>query len=119
MSNSAKAVTLSTHRVNCLAGIGMASAFLLRAHDKHSAIFLMRDTLAVIHAEFETPLTAEQFVNAQAVHVFAPVPAVLDLGPYDMDRTRFTRCRMNADLPQVAPTQHDRIDYMKRRQKTQ
>ncbi len=79
----------------------------------------MRDTLAVIHAEFDAPLTAEQFVNAQAVHVFSPVPADLELGPYDIDRTRFTGCRMSADLPVMAPMQHDRIDYTRRRQKSQ
>lgn len=97
----------------------MRNSFLLRAHDRHSAIFLMRDTQAVIHAEFETPLTAEQMVNAQAIHAFAPVPVDLELGPYDMDRTRFTGCRMSADLPPAVPVQHERIDYMKRRQKAQ
>lgn len=92
----------------------MRNAFLLRTPDRNSEVVLLRDTLAVVHAELETPLTPEQFANAQAVHAMAPVPADVELGPYDMDRTRFTNCRMSVDLPEV---HHERIDYAKRRQK--
>jgi hypothetical protein len=93
----------------------MKNAFLLRAPDKHSVVVLMRDTLAVLHAELETPFTPQQLVNAQGVHAMAPVAVDMELGPYDMGRTRFTQCRMSIDLPEV---QHNRIDYTKRRQKT-
>ena len=96
----------------------MRNAFLLRTPDKHSAVVLLRDTLAVIHAELETPFTPEQFTNAQAVHAMNPIPVDVELGPYDMDRTRFTNCRISVDLPQV---RHERMDYAKfaakRRQK--
>jgi hypothetical protein len=94
----------------------MKNAFLLRAPDKQSVIVLMRDTLAVIQAELESPLTTQEFVNAQAVHAMAPVAARVELGPYDMSRTRFTQCSICIDLPMV---QHSRIDYTKRRQKAQ
>ena len=70
--------------------------------------------MAVVLAELETPLTPEQFVNAQAVHAMAPIAADVELGPYDMSRTRFTECSMSIDLPEV---RHSRIDYTKRRQK--
>ena len=94
----------------------MKNAFLLRIPDKRSAVVLMRDTLAVVLAELETPLTSEQLVNAQAVHAMSPIAADVELGPYDMARTRFTQCRVFMDLPEV---RHERIDYTKRRQKTQ
>jgi hypothetical protein len=94
----------------------MKNAFLLRTPDKQSVVVLMRDTLAVVLAELETPLTPGQLVNAQAVHAMAPVAAEVELGPYDMARTRFTQCSILMDLPEV---QHERIDYMKRRQKSQ
>lgn len=92
----------------------MKNAFLLRAPDRTSAIILMRDTLAVIHAELITPLTVQQFTNAQSVHALAPVPADVELGPYDMDRTRFTQCKISVDLPEV---QHRRMDYSTRRKR--
>ena len=87
----------------------MKNAFLLRAPEKTSVVVLMRDTLAVVHAELETPFTAEQFADAQAVHALAPVPADVELGPYDMDRTRFTRCSISLDLPAAAPP--TRLNY--------
>jgi hypothetical protein len=79
----------------------MKNAFLLRAPDKASAVVLLRHTLAVVHAELETPFTEQQFASAKAVHALAPVPAEVELGPYDMDRTRFTRCRISLDLPEA------------------
>ncbi len=91
----------------------MSNAFLLRTPDMHSAIVLLRDTLAVVHADLETPLTPEQFANAQAVHALATVPADVKLGPYDMGQTRFTNGKMSVDLPEV---HHERMDYAKRRQ---
>ena len=94
----------------------MKNAFLLRTPDKRSVVVLMRDTLVVVLAELETPLTPEQLVNAQAVHALAPIAADVELGPYDMARTRFTQCRVFVDLPEV---HHERIDYTKRRQKAQ
>jgi hypothetical protein len=93
----------------------MKNAFLLRAPDKHSAIVLMRDTLAVVHAELESPLTAQQFGSAQAVHALSPLPAEVELGPYDMDRTRFTQCRISVDLPESLQPQ--RLDYYAARRK--
>ena len=86
----------------------MRNAFLLRAPDRTSAIILMRDTLAVIQVELESPFTPQQFTNAQAVHALKPIPADVELGPYDMDRTRFTSCRISLDLPEVV---HQRMDY--------
>ncbi len=38
----------------------------------------------------------------------APIAADVELGPYDMDRTRFTHCTICMDLP-------ERIDYTRRR----
>ena len=90
----------------------MKNAFLLRAHDRNSAIVLMRDTLAVIHAELQIPFTPQQFVSAQVVHALKPVPADVELGPYDMERTRFTQCRISVDIPEV---KHTRVDYSSRR----
>jgi hypothetical protein len=93
----------------------MKNAFVLRAHDHGSAIVLMRDTMAVVHAELRVPLTAQEFQNAQAVHAMAPIAADVELGPYDMDRTRFTHCTICMDLPTVPPVRHERIDYTRRR----
>ena len=107
----------------------MKNAFLLRSPDRRSAVVLMRDTLAVVHAELDTPLTAEQFSSAQAIHALAPVPVDVELGPYDMERTRYTRCRMTLDslpgpsaqpqhppkhMPQNPP---QRLDYSARRRR--
>ena len=92
----------------------MRNAFLLRTPDKHSVVVLLRDTSAVVHAELETPLTPEQFTNAHFIHAMAPVPADVELGPYDMDRTRFTSCKISVDIPQVS---HERMDYSKRRER--
>jgi hypothetical protein len=89
----------------------MQNAFLLRAPDKHSVVVLMRDTLAVIHAELETPMTSRDFCNAKAVHALSPILADVALGPYDMDRTRFTHCIIHMDLPEVC---HKRMDYTRR-----
>jgi hypothetical protein len=97
----------------------MKNAFLLRTPDKHSVIVLMRDTLAVIHAELENPLTPQEFKNAQAIHAMAPLAADVELGPYDMSRTRFTQCRLCIDLPERPEVHHNRIDYTKRRHKSQ
>ena len=94
----------------------MKNAFLLRTPDKHSVVVFMRDTMAVVHAELEIPFSPQQLVNAQAIHAMAPVAADVELGPYDMGRTRFTNCRITMDLPEV---HHSRIDYTKRRQKSQ
>jgi hypothetical protein len=94
----------------------MKNAFLLRAPDKNSAIILMRDTLAVIHVELQTPFTPQQFINAQSVHALNPVPTDVELGLYDMDRTRFTQCRVTVDIPEV---KHTRVDYSSRRRKAQ
>ena len=90
----------------------MKNAFLLRAPDQGSAIVLMRDTMAVVHAELEMPFTPQEFLNAQAVHAMAPIAADVELGPYDMDRTRFTHCTICIDIPTV---RHERIDYTRRR----
>jgi hypothetical protein len=97
----------------------MKNAFVLRVPDKHSAIVLMRDTLAVVHAELEIPFTPQQLVNAQRIHAMDPIAVDVELGPYDMGRTRFTQCRISVDLPEAPPVQHFRLDYMKRRQKSQ
>ena len=77
----------------------MRNAFLLRTPDKHSVVVLMRSTLAVVHAELTTALTPEQFKNAQGINAMSPIAADVELGPYDMNRTRFTNCSISVDLP--------------------
>jgi hypothetical protein len=93
-------------------GSRMKNAFLLRTPSRNSAIVLLRDTLAVVHIELHTPLSQEDFVKAQTVHAMAPLPVDVELGQYDMDRTRFTHCTICMDLPTV---RHERIDYTRRR----
>ena len=92
----------------------MKNAFLLRTPSRSSAIVLLRDTLAVVHIELNNPLSQEDFVKAQAVHAMAPLPADVDLGPYDMDRTRFADCSMSVEFQ--APS-HQRVDYLAWRRK--
>lgn len=92
----------------------MKNAFLLRTPSRNSAIVLLRDTLAVVQIELQSPLTQEDFVKAQGVHAMAPLPVDVDLGPYDMDRTRFTDCSMSAEFQD---TNHQRLDYLERRRK--
>ena len=86
--------------------------YVLRAHDQGSVIVLMGDTLAVVHAELLTPLTQSEYLNAQAIHALRPVKAEVELGPYDMGRTRFTNCRVRMEIPEV---RHERIDYTRKR----
>lgn len=106
----------------------MRNAFLLRTPDRHSAIVLLRSTLAVVQAELTTPFTPEQFTNTQSIHAMAPIAADVELGPYDMNRTRFTNCSISVDLPlpqqaqytqptqaPQAPQKHERVDYARRR----
>lgn len=107
----------------------MRNAFLLRTPDKHSVVVLMRSTLAVVHAELTTPLTPEQFKNAQPINAMSPIAADVELGPYDMNRTRFTNCSISVDLPQISQCTsqhasqhsehtsqtHKRVDYSNRR----
>ncbi len=92
----------------------MKNAFLLRTPSSNSAIVLLRDTLAVVHIELNSPLSQDDFVKAQAIHAMAPLPVDVDLGPYDMDRTRFADCSMSAEFQ--APN-HQRVDYLAWRRK--
>jgi hypothetical protein len=105
----------------------MRNAFLLRTPDRCSAVVLLRSTLAVVQAELTTPLTPEEFARAQPIHAMAPIPVDVELGPYDMNRTRFTGCSISMDLPQgispqqsreQTPARHERVDYTKRRQRS-
>ena len=105
----------------------MQNAMLLRAIDRTSVVVLMRDTLAVVQAELESPFTQQQFTSVQGVHALKPMHAEVELGPYDMDRTRFTSCRINLDFtytpavqfvkPHQPPQQTQRMDYSARRRR--
>jgi hypothetical protein len=95
-------------------GSRMKNAFLLRTPSRNSAIVLLRDTLAVVHIELHTPLSQEDFVKAQTVHAMAPLPVDVELGQYDMDRTRFSDCTMSAEF-QAAD--YRRVDYLSWRRK--
>ncbi len=98
-----------------LAKVGrMKNAFLLRTPSRNSAILLLRDTLAVVHIELLTPLSQEDFVKAQTVNAMAPLPVDVELGQYDMDRTRFSDCTMSAEF-QAAD--YRRVDYLSWRRK--
>ena len=92
----------------------MKNAFLLRTPSRNSAVVLLRDTLAVVHIELQSPLSQEDFVKAQCVHAMAPLPVDVILGPYDMDRTRFAGCTMAAEFQ---TSNHQRLDYLDRRRK--
>jgi hypothetical protein len=92
----------------------MKNAFLLRAPDCHSAIVLLRETLAVVQIELQSPLSKEDFVKAQSIHALAPLPVDVTLGPYDMARTRFRQSTMDAEFQ---PPNHQRVDYLERRRK--
>ena len=90
------------------------NAFLYRVADRRTAIVLLRDTLAVVQIELEPPLSQDDFLKAQSVNAMAPLPVDVDLGPYDMDRFRFTNCTMAAEFQTV---RHERLDYIERRRK--
>ena len=92
----------------------MKNAFLLRTPDCHSAVVLLRETLAVVHIELLPPLSKEDFVKAQSIHALSPLPVDVTLGPYNMARTRFTQSTMDAEFQ--APN-HQRVDYLERRRK--
>ena len=87
----------------------MKNAFLLRVPSRSSAVVLLRDTLAVVSIELQSPLSQEDFVKAQRVNALAPLPVDVELGPYDLDRTRFADCSMAAEF-QAADYQ--RVDYL-------
>ena len=92
----------------------MNNAFLLRTPDRRNAIILLRDTRAVVQIELQSPLSNDDFAKAQCVHAMAPLQVYVDLGPYDMDRFRFTNCTMATEFTAVS---HERLDYLERRRK--
>ena len=92
----------------------MKNAFLLRTPNRNSAIVLLRDTLAVVHIELNSPLSQEDFVKAQQINAMAPLPVDVDLGPYDLDRLRFAECSMSAEFQTPS---HQRVDYLAWRRK--
>jgi hypothetical protein len=92
----------------------MKNAFLLRAPSRSSAVVLLRDTLAVVHIELQSPLSQEDFVKAQTVNAMSPLAVDVALGPYDMDRIRFTNSTMEAEFQAV---DYQRVDYLGRRKK--
>ena len=92
----------------------MKNAFLLRTPDRSTAVVLLRDTLAVVQIELQSPLSQDDFVKAQSVNAMAPLPVDVDLGPYDMSRFRFLSCAMDVEFQAV---NYQRVDYLDRRRK--
>ena len=92
----------------------MKNAFLLRIPDKNNAVVLLRDTLAVVQIELQSPLSQDDFEKSQSVNAMAPLPVDVDLGPYDMSRFRFLNCTMDAEFQAV---NYQRVDYLDRRRR--
>ena len=92
----------------------MESATILRALSK-SSLCLLLPSGAVVQAELQAPLTPRTHVNAQKVNAFACVPAMVQLGPYDLERSRFTECVVDAHWPEAV---YDRLNYIHRSKKS-
>lgn len=86
---------------------------LVRYINKSSACVILRDTQAVILVELGRPLSPRSHVNAQLVHSFNQVPAVVCLGPYDVQQHRFNGCSLEAQLPEAS---YSRIAYAARQE---
>ena len=102
----------------CVSGRGviveMKNAFLLRTPDRRTAVVLLRDTLAVVQIELQSPLSKEDFAKAQSVNAMAPLPVDVELGPYDMGRFRFLDSAMSVEFQEA---NYQRVDYLDRRRR--
>ena len=92
----------------------MESALLLRPLGRTSAC-LRQSTGAIVQAELRFPLTLRFHLQAQAVNPNNPVPAMVELGPFDLEQHHFTDCVLDVALPESAYT---RMDYLSRLRKS-
>ena len=92
----------------------MESVLLLRPLGRTSAC-LRLSTVAIVQAELRFPFTPRSHPQAQAVNPLNPVPAMVELGPYDLEQHRFTDCVLDVALPESAYT---RMDYLSRLRKS-
>ena len=86
---------------------------LVRVINRESVCVILRETQAVVLAELRRPLSPRSHVNAQLVHAFNQVPAIVRLGPYDVQQHRFTGCSMEAQLPEAS---YNRLAYAARQE---
>ena len=89
------------------------SVMLLRVTGRSSATVALRSTQSVIEIELDPPLSPRSHLNAQGINALSPVQATVWLGPYSTGQRRFTRCCLDARLPE---TKYDRVAYSQRNQ---
>ena len=77
-----------------------------------STLCLLLNEKVVIQAELETPLSPRSQGNMQTTSILKPVPARIQLGKYDLQRHKFTGCRLEAEIPEV---KYERLAYASRR----
>ena len=89
----------------------MESALLLRPLERTSTR-LRLSTGAIVPAELRFPLTPRSHLQALAARPPNRVPAMLELGPCDLEPRRFTDCVLDEAPPESA---YPRIDGLSRR----
>lgn len=86
-------------------------AVLLRVLNSKNVCLMLPDTLAVIQAELERPMSPRSHANAQQINALNPIPGKVCLGPYDFGNHRFSNCTLEALLPQA---NYSRLQYAAR-----
>ena len=88
--NSFKPLHLLKHKLNQTKNGVRHPSLPPRAHQG-----LRLSTGTIIHAELRLPLTPSTHLLAQTVNSLNPVPAMVELGPYDLEQHHFTSQRLS------------------------
>ena len=86
-------------------------ASVLRMLSPNTVCLLLNEKV-VVQAELTTPLSPRSHSNMQTTSILRPVAARIQLGEYDLQRHRFTDCRLEAEMPEV---KYERLAYTSRR----
>ena len=77
-----------------------------------STVCLRLETGAIVQAELTKPLSPSSHLRSQSVNVLKPVPAMVQLGSFDMENGKFVGSLLEVDLPDV---KYERVNYMTRK----
>ena len=88
-------------------------AHLMKVLSPKTVCLLVNDRV-MVQADLHTPLSPRTHYQLQSVHSLKPLKARVQLGPYDLDRHRFTECMLHAEAPEI---KYVRLNYASRRNK--
>ena len=77
-----------------------------------NTVCLRLQTGAVIQADLKKPLSPRSHVRGQSINVLKPLPAMIQLGTFDLDHRKFMDTLLEVDLPEV---RYERVTYMSRK----